>query len=163
VKDFVPEVANRQKPLPANPAHTKSQEPANQAAAVRLSRKNETVVSEAAANSTQSKTPLFLEIAVPVIRSAPNGTIIHGPSRNNTSMMPTCTLTEKVASARTAQIALPNKIGRRKAPRTLDFFLMAVAQPRGRNAAALYVTVRKIAAVVNAISPSRFVRRKEAS
>ena len=44
VNDFVPDITNRRSPSPANAAHTKSHELANQAAAVRLSRKNETVV-----------------------------------------------------------------------------------------------------------------------
>src|SRR5208282_3950213 len=88
VNDFIPTVTKRRSPSPANPAHTKSQELANHAATIRLSRKNETVVNKAAVNSAQSRTPLLLEAAAPRNKSAPSGTTIHGPSRNNTSMMP---------------------------------------------------------------------------
>src|SRR5208282_1699696 len=88
VKDFVPEVTNRRKPSPANAAHTRSHELANQAAAVRLSRKKEALVNEAAAISTQSRTAPPLYFSAGRIKSAPSGTTTHGPSRNSTSIIP---------------------------------------------------------------------------
>ncbi len=108
-KDFVPEITNLRKPSPANPAQTKSQELANQAAAMRFSRKNETVVSKAAANNAPSKTALLSEAPSLRNRSAPSGTTTHGPSRNNTSIMPRCTLAEKLAAARTPRSQCPIK------------------------------------------------------
>src|SRR5580692_1499732 len=81
VKELLPEITNRRTPSPAKPAHTKSHELANQAAAVWLSRKKETVVSEAAVKSTQSRTALLLEALPPRTKSAPSGTTIHGASK----------------------------------------------------------------------------------
>src|ERR1700691_2299577 len=89
--DFPLDRAKRRNPSKAKPAHTKSHAPAKHAATIRLFRKNETVVKEAPASSNQSREPrksLRAEDSAPVSKSAPSGTTIHGPNKNNTSITP---------------------------------------------------------------------------